>query len=83
MGESMAAWDAEVGNVSVVEGVTLRGSLEGFLIFEDAVLETSDLFRELVELHRSVSFVVGDSGEESVCNRVKEYHVDVVIGGEG
>jgi len=38
-GESMAAWDAEVGNASIVEDVTLRGPFEGLLIFEDVVLK--------------------------------------------
>jgi len=79
----VATWDAEVGNVSVIEGVTLRGPFEGLLVFEDAVLKTFDLFRESMELHRSIGFAVGDGGEESVHNGAKEYHVDVVIGGEG
>jgi len=83
MGESVAAWDAEVGNASIVEGVTLGGSFEGFFILEDAVLKTSDLFCESMELHCSVGFTVDDGSEESVRNGVKEYRVDVVVGGEG
>jgi len=79
----VATWDAEVGNASVIEGVTLRGSLEGFLVFEDAVLKTSDLFRESMELHRGVGFVVGNGGEESIRNSAKEHHINVVIGSEG
>jgi len=79
----VAAWDAEVGNTSIVEDVTLRGPIKGLLIFKDVVLETSDLFRESMELHRSVGFTVGDGGEESVCNGAKEYRIDVVVGGEG
>ena len=36
--ESVAAGDVEVGNVSVVEGITLWSLLEGLLILHDAVL---------------------------------------------
>ena len=78
----MAAWDVEVGNASVVEDVTLWSSLEGLLIFEDAVLKTLNLFYKAMELHCSVGFVVGDCGEESVCNGAKEYRIDVVVGGK-
>ena len=59
----MATWDAEVGNTSIVEGVTLRGPFEGFLVLEDAVLKTSDLFRESMKLHRSIGFTVGNGGK--------------------
>jgi len=79
----MAAWDAEVGDASVVEGVTLRGLLEGFLVFKDAVLKTSDLFHESVVLHCGVGLAIGDGCEESIRNGVKEYRVNVVVGGEG
>src|SRR6266850_2123417 len=82
-GKSMATWDAEVGNASIIEGVPFRGSLEGFLIFEDAVLKAPNLFGEPMVLHRRVGFTVGNSGEEAVRNAAKEYRVDVVIGGEG
>ena len=72
-----------MGDTAVVEDVALWGSLEGFLVLEDAVLETPDLFSEAMVLHRSVGFAVGDGGEESVRNGAKEYRIDVVIGGEG
>jgi len=78
----MATWDAEVGNVFVVEDVPLQSSLEGFLVLEDAVLKPFDLLCKAMELHRSVSFSVGDRGEEAVRNGVKEYRVDIVICGK-
>jgi len=82
MGESVAAWDAEVGNAPVVEGVPFGGSLKSFLILEDAVLKTLDLFREAMELHRRIGLVVGNGGEETVCNGAKEHRVNVVVGSE-
>jgi len=36
--ESVAAGDVEVGNVSIVEGITLWSPLEGLLVLHDAVL---------------------------------------------
>src|SRR6267142_2082180 len=81
-GESVAAWDVEVGNAIVIEGVPLRSPLEGLLVLEDAVLKTLDLFGEPVELHGSIGFTVGDGGEKTVRNRAKEDRVDVIVGSE-
>src|SRR6267142_1774123 len=78
-GEPVAAWDAEVGNTSIVEDIALRSSLEGLLVLEDAVLKTFDLFVEAMELHRSVGFAVGDCGKESICNGAKERRIDVIV----
>src|SRR6267142_5311425 len=79
----MAAWDAEVGDASVVEYIALWGSLEGFFVFEDPVLETPDLFRKTVVLHRGIGLPVGDCCEESICNCAKEDRIDVGVCGEG
>jgi len=61
----MAAWDAEVGDAPVIEDVALWGPLEGFLVFEDALLGPLMRLSKAMELHRGVGFAVGDSGEES------------------
>src|SRR6267142_4125841 len=81
-GKPIAAWDAEVGDTAVVEDITLRGSLEGFLVLEDSIFESLDPLSEAVELHRRVGLAVGDGGEEAVCNGAKEHHVEVVVGGK-
>jgi len=73
----------EVGNAPIIDCVPLWGLFKSFLILEDVVLKTFDLFGEAMELHRSVSFVVGDHSEESVRDGAKERRVDVVIGSEG
>ena len=79
----MAAWDAEVGNASVVKDVALWGSFEGFLVLEDSILETFDLLRKAMELHRRVGLAVGNRGEESVRDGAKERRVDVVVRSKG
>ena len=68
--------------MSFVDDVALGGSLEGFLVCEDAVLKTFDLFCEAMKLHRCVGFTVGDCGEESIRDGAKEYRVNVVVGGK-
>jgi len=79
----LAAWDVEVGDVPVVEDVTLWGSFEGFFVFEDLVFEPLDSLGKAMELHSGIGFAVGDGGEKSVRDGAKEYCVDVVICGEG
>ena len=79
----MTAWDAKVGNASIIEGIALRGSLKGFLVFKDAVLKTSDLFCESMVLHHSIGFMIGDGSEKSIHNSAKEHCVDVIVGSKG
>ena len=78
----MAAWDAEVGYMAVVEDVALRGSFEGFLVFEDSFFESLDSLGEAMELHSGIGFAIGDGSKKSVRDGAKEYRVDVVIRGE-
>src|SRR6267142_2030823 len=82
-GKPTAAGDVEVRDAPIVEDVTFRSMFKSFLIFEDTVLETLDLLGEAMKLHRSVGFAVGDRGEESVRDGVKECRIDVVVGGKG
>jgi len=49
---------------------------------EDAILERFDLLCELVVLVGGVSLLIGDGGKKSVCNGVKEFSIDVRVGGE-
>ena len=81
-GEPVAAWDAEVGNATIVEDVALRGPLKGFFVLENSIFESLDSLGEAMELHSGIGFAVGDGGEKSVRNGAKEYHVDVVVHGE-
>ena len=71
-----------MGNTSVIGDIAIRGSFERFLIMEDAILERFDLLCELVVLVGGVSLLIGDGGKKSVCNGVKEFSVDVRVGGE-
>jgi len=70
----------EVGDTTVVEDITLWGSLEGFLVLEDSFFESFNLLGEAVELHGRVGLAVGDSGEESVRDGAKEDRIDVGVG---
>ena len=65
-----------MGNVSIVEGVPLRGSFEGFFVVKDTILERFDLLSEALVLEGGIGLVVGDGGEESIRNCVKESSID-------
>ena len=71
-----------MGNAAVIKCVPFGGPLEGFLILEDTFLEHLNLFCKAAILDGGVSLLVGDGGEKSVHNGVKEFSIDVWVCGE-
>jgi len=68
-----------VGNMSVIEDIALGGSLECFLVVEEAILERLNLLCKAVVLEGGISFTVGNGSEESVCNSAKELSINVGV----
>jgi len=81
--DPISAWDAEVRNVSVIESVPVWDPLECLLILEDAILERLNLLRKLAILDCGVGLLIGNCGEQSVCNSAEELSIDVRVCSEG
>ena len=76
-------WDVKVRDATVIKGVLVWSTFECLFILEDAILEFLILLCKLAILDCGVGFAVGDGGEQSIGNGVKELSIDVRVHGKG
>jgi hypothetical protein len=77
---SIANRDVEVTDLPIVEDEAFRWVVESFLIVEDALLQAMEPIFIRLSSNGSVSFTVGDSLEESICDGLEECGIQVRLG---
>lgn len=77
--ESMASWDMEMGNASIVEDVPLWSMLKGLLVVEDPVLKAFNLIRKVMVVDGSLGLTLGNHAKEFIGNCAEEDGIDVWI----
>ena len=81
--DSIAKGNVEVGNLSVILNVSVKGSFEYVFIVPNAVMESADLLFEAADFAGFLGIVSGNGGEEPFSNGSEDVCIEFGVGHQG
>jgi hypothetical protein len=80
---SVTQRDVELGNLSVIDDIPIRGLLELVFVMFNMVMQAFNLLLKVVHFNGGLGFASSDGGEEAISDGSENVWVKLGMGSEG
>ena len=83
MVDSVAQGDVELGNLAIIDNISIRGPFKLVFVVFDVVMQTLNLLLKVVHFDGGLGLALGHGGEKAISDGLKDVQMKLGMGSKG